>query len=363
MIGGLSSDGLLLFNLKTRKIDYVNRSLVDLFDISHDAFTHQAEFFMSHIVENDLQYLTHQYTNLLNEGRVENVEFATKTHDGSIRNVAANCYVIDNSKFIVGFFRDITTLREHENYIINYGAKKNTLLDMVTHNLSGPLAISQNLLDSLQKVAETENQSSLQAHIHLVKENTRHCIEIVNEFLEEEHFVSSNITVKRNRFELFAKINTILERLKKAYPDFTFTVTSNVESLNVSLDDVKFLQVVNNLISNALKWSSTKSNITIMVEDQVELFAISVIDGGVGVPEHLQRFLFDKNSRAGREGLRGEKSVGMGLYIVKRLVHMMDGEVTYKSEEGKGSVFTITFPKETMTEKDSTAQIQQPNIN
>jgi two-component system, OmpR family, sensor histidine kinase VicK len=360
--GSITSDGVLLFNLKTRKIDYVNRSLIDLFDISHDSFTHQAEFFMSHIVENDLEHLTNQYNHLLKEGRVEEVEFGTKTHDGSIRNVSANCYVIDNKKFVIGFFKDITTVREHENYIINYGAKKNTLLDMVTHNLSGPLAISKNLLESLEKVVSGQsNLTNVQAHIQLVKENTRHCIDIVNEFLEEEHMVSFNISVKRNRFELFHKLNTIIERLQKSYPDFTFTVTSNVETLNVSLDDVKFLQVMNNLISNALKWSQTKSEIKIMVEDRDTTFSISVIDSGVGVPDHLQRFLFDKNSRASREGLRGEKSIGMGLFIVKKLVAMMDGQIRYESSEGRGSSFTIEFPKEDMTEKDSSTPAAQPN--
>jgi two-component system, OmpR family, sensor histidine kinase VicK len=358
MFGNASSDGVFLFNLKTRKIDYVNRSLVDLFDISHDSFTHQAEFFMSHIVENDLEHLQTQYALLEKEGRIENIEFATKSHDGTIRNVSASCYVIDQNKYIIGFFKDITAVREHENYIINYGAKKNTLLDMVTHNLSGPLAISQNLLDSLQKVVEAEGRSNVHAHIHLVRENTRHCIEIVNEFLEEEHMVSSHISVKRNRFELFTKLNTILERFQKAYPDFTFTVSSNIDSLNVSLDDVKFLQVINNLISNAIKWSPTKSNINIRVQEQGDKFTISIMDTGVGVPEHLQRFLFDKNSRASREGLRGEKSIGMGLYIVKKLVGLMGGDVSYKSEEGKGSIFSVTLSKENMVEKElnNTAQ-------
>jgi two-component system sensor histidine kinase VicK len=195
----------------------------------------------------------------------------------------------------------------------------------------------------------------------LVKENTRHCIDIVNEFLEEEHIVSSTISVKRNRFELFLKLNTILERFKKSYPDFKFLVTSNVETLNVSLDDVKFLQTINNLISNALKWSPTKSQIEIRVEEREETFAISVIDTGIGVPEHLQRFLFDKNSRASREGLRGEKSIGMGLYIVKKLVALMDGELSYSSAEGQGSTFTVEFPKENMTEKESSSDVAQPN--
>lgn len=363
MFGSLSSDGLLLFNTRTRKIDYVNRSLVELFDISHDAFTHQAEFFMSHIVEEDMEYLRSQYNLLLSQDRVENVEFATKTHDGSLRNVVASCYLVGEKKYILGFFRDITVLREHENYIINYGAKKNTLLDMVTHNLSGPLAISQNLLESLQRVVKEDATSQTHAHIQLIKENTRHCIEIVNEFLEEEHFVSSNIFVKRNRFELLTKLNTILERFQKGYPDFRFKMTSSSQSLNVTLDDVKLLQVINNLMSNAVKWSSTNSLIELRVQEATDRFSISVLDEGVGVPEHLQRFLFDKNSRASREGLRGEKSIGMGLYIVKKLVSLMDGTISYESDEGKGSSFTVTFNKESVGEKESSATEENTHNN
>lgn len=347
----ISSDGVLLFNLKTKKIEYVNQALSNLFDISHEAFSHQAEFFMNHIVGNDMEHLHMHYDILRKDGLVENVEFSTRAHDGTLKNVSASCYLIQKNKYVIGFFRDITIVREHEDYIINYGAKKNTLLDMVTHNLSGPLAISRNLLESLEKAVALEDiDENIQAHITLVKENTRHCIELVTEFLEEEHMVSEQISVKKNRFELFAKLNTILERFRKAYPDFTFNVTSNVPSLNVSQDDVKFLQVMNNLLSNAIKWSQTNSEIKIRVEDRAETFSISVIDRGIGVPGHLQRFLFEKNSRASREGLRGEKSIGLGLYIVKKLSMLMDGTVSFESQEGQGSTFTVEFKKNDVSE-------------
>ncbi len=354
--GSVSSDGMLLFNVRSKKIEYVNQSLVNIFDISHDAFTHQAEFFMSHIVDNDLEHLTIHYQTLLREGRVENVEFSTRSHEGSIRNVLVNAYVIEGEKYVIAFFRDITITRQHENYIIDYGAKKNTLLDMVTHNLSGPLAISRNLLESLEKVAEVSEMPNVQAHIQLVKENTRHCIEIVNEFLEEEHLVSSRISVKRNRFELLTKLDAILERFKKSYPDFSFIVKSNVQALNVSLDDVKFLQVINNLLSNALKWSPSGSTIELRVTGNEKTFSCSVQDKGIGIPQHLHRFLFEKNSRASRDGLRGEQSIGMGLYIVKKLVTLMGGSITFQSKEDEGSVFTVTFQINDVAEDNDSAE-------
>jgi two-component system sensor histidine kinase VicK len=351
--GSISSDGIALYNLRAKRIEYVNNALVNLFDISHESFAHQPEFFVNHILETDLELLKHQFEILVSENRIENVEFSTKSHDGTLKNVSASCYIIEKRKFLVGMFRDITRTREHENYIINYGAKKNTLLDMVTHNLSGPLAISKNLLESLDNVVHINDIKNIHAHIHLVKENTRHCIEILNDFLEEEHMVSQNISVKKNRFELFEKINAVVERFQKSYPDFKFTMTSNIATLNISQDDVKFLQALNNLISNAIKWSHTKSQIEIRVIDAQDFVNISIVDTGVGIPEHMQRFLFDKNTKASREGLRGEKSIGMGLYIVRRLVRIMDGDLTFESIEGKGSTFTMILPKEDLVENGS----------
>jgi two-component system, OmpR family, sensor histidine kinase VicK len=223
---------------------------------------------------------------------------------------------------------------------------------MVTHNLSGPLSIAKNLIESLENVVNVNDVKNVQAHVHLIKQNTSHCIEIVNDFLEEEHMVSPDIAVKKNCFEVLSKVNTIIERMRKSYPDFNFNVTSNVDSLSASLDDVKFLQAANNLISNAIKWSQANSTIGISIIDRGDKFTFSVADTGVGIPDHLQRFIFDRNSRASRLGLRGEKSIGMGLYIVKKLVRLMDGEISFESTEGKGSTFTIIFPKDELTEQD-----------
>jgi two-component system, OmpR family, sensor histidine kinase VicK len=351
-LGNLSSDGYVLYSKKSKKVEYVNQALIDLFDISHPSFVHQAEFFLNHIVENDLELLRQQFELLLKENKVENVEFSTKSHDGTLRVISGSGYVIENGKYIIGIFRDITRTREHENYIIDYGAKKNTLLDMVTHNLSGPLSIAKNLVESLENVVSANDLKNVHAHVHLIKENTSHCIEIVNDFLEEEHLVSPTIAVKKNRFEVISKVNTIIERIRKSYPDFKFKVTSNVESLSASLDDVKFLQAANNLISNAIKWSQTNNEIDISIIDRGDKFTFSVADKGVGIPHHLQRFIFDKNSRASRLGLRGEKSIGMGLYIVKKLVRLMDGDISFESTEGKGSTFTMIFPKDELTEQE-----------
>jgi two-component system sensor histidine kinase VicK len=347
-IGGLSTDGILLFSLRRKALDFVNDGLLKIFDISHESFRHQPEFFINHIVPEDIEYLKGEYEKLLREKKAEEVEFLVKAHEGSIKNVSCSCYLLEDGKYIVGIFKDITNIREHENYIINYGAKKNALLEMVTHNLSGPLTLSRNMLESLEDTLK-ERGIDINGHVQLIKENTTHCIDIVTDFLEEEHFVSEHIFVKKNRWDMLEKLNTIVERYRKSFPDLKFHITKNADTILISNDDVKFLQVANNLISNAVKWSPSGSVIEIIVDDTHDQVAVAVKDQGVGIPDNLKNKLFQKNTPAARPGLKGEKSIGMGLYIVKKLVALMDGSVSVESRENQGTTVTITLQKEEAT--------------
>lgn len=344
-IGARSADGVLAVCLPQKKIEYVSKALQEMFDISHPSFAKEAAFFINHVVEDDLRYLEAEYDMLLNTGSIENVEFRIKAHDQRVKHIAVSAYVIDSGNFVVAFFRDITNTREHENYIINYGGKKNTLLDMITHNLSVPLAISKNLIKSLEQATGKMNDEHLQEHVRLIKENTKQCIELVNNFLEEEHLVSEQIHTKKNRFDVIEKMNTVLERFRKSYPDYHFVVETHASEISVSNDDVKFLQVINNLLSNAVKWSPAGSTVHTHVTGNEKHVIISVTDSGIGIPDRLKPFLFQRNTPASRPGLKGEKSIAMGLYIVRKLVILMGGEITFTSEEGKGSTFNFSILK------------------
>jgi two-component system, OmpR family, sensor histidine kinase VicK len=158
--------------------------------------------------------------------------------------------------------------------------------------------------------------------------------------------VSEMIHPRKQRFDVVEKLNTIIERFQKGYPDFKFVFTFNTENVFIINDSVKFLQVVNNLLSNAIKWSPSGSRIDINVDNQTQKVTIEVKDPGIGIPEEFRSVLFQRNTPASRPGLRGEKSIGMGLYIVKKLVNLMGGKLSFQSEENEGTTFRLQFPGE-----------------
>jgi len=341
LIGSLTSDGVFVYHLGDERLEYVNESMIRIFDISHGSFYQQPDFFINHIIPEDAQHLLEEFEKLKKESAVENVEFTLKWHDRSVKAIVCNAYVIDGRVF--GFLRDITTQRENERYIVNYGAKKDALLDMVSHNLAGPLNMAQNILGSLNKLIVDKDNKEVQHHIKLIQDTTNHCIEVVNDFLEEEHLLSEHISVKRTRFDVLAKINNILDKTRPSYPQKQIILSTEVPVLYTNSDEVKFMQIMQNLISNAVKFTKSDGRVEIVAQQMAKSFSISVRDNGIGIPERLKPALFDKYTAAGRPGLRGERSIGMGLYIVKKLVSILGGRLTFESAEGKGSTFTIQF--------------------
>jgi two-component system sensor histidine kinase VicK len=137
-----------------------------------------------------------------------------------------------------------------------------------------------------------------------------------------------------------------VDRFKESYRGNHLRFESHPEKLFVTNDDVKYFQIVNNLLSNALKFTPANCLVEVKVEDAEEYFTLIVQDDGIGIPKHLQPLIFQKYTPAGRTGLQGEKSLGVGLSIVKTLVEMMKGTIRFESQENKGTTFYVTFPKE-----------------
>jgi two-component system sensor histidine kinase VicK len=103
--------------------------------------------------------------------------------------------------------------------------------------------------------------------------------------------------------------------------------------------------VVNNLTSNAIKFSDAKDPIVISILIQDDNVIVSVADKGIGIPENLKPLIFEKHFGAGRKGLNGERSIGLGLSICKNLTKLLGGEIWFESEEGQGSTFYFRLPQ------------------
>jgi signal transduction histidine kinase len=134
-------------------------------------------------------------------------------------------------------------------------------------------------------------------------------------------------------------------------------LSSQIEEKNINIEknyggnleniesDPKLLRIViQNLISNAVKYTQPNGTVSITLKDSFKEKAIVVTDTGVGIPEKDQEKIFTKLFRAGNvDVLSSSQGTGLGLYLVKSIMETMGGSISFVSEENKGSTFTITI--------------------
>ncbi|MCD9014157.1 sensor histidine kinase [Parachryseolinea silvisoli] len=337
-IGELSPDGYIVYDYKSNIVEYSNAVFSRMAD--QEARSGYSLLLLRHLVAEDDEFINACIRQFIRENVLSNIELRLCDN----RYVAVDAYIFSDHQLML-IVRDVTKLKEFLNYVSDFGARKDAILDMVSHNLSGPLHMTNNLLNALDQTTEKQQYDTIAQHSQLIRQNTQHCIEIINSFLKEEHLASARIFVESVRFDVVQKINVVIERISAFDKEKQIVLESAQDSLFVTLDDVKFFQVVHNVLSNAVKFTPAGGVVRVVVDSSDDTFTVSVEDNGVGIPEHLQPHIFERNTAASRPGLKGERSIGMGLYIVKELVILMGGSVALSSKENVGTSVVMTLPK------------------
>jgi len=346
-IGDLTEDGIAVYDLTLHKFVYVNQNFLNIFEMKegHDALFLGSNSILKYILSEDFDYLKSRFDDLVATGCINTTEFRLKFPDNSIKHLNCDVLILDKPNLVTAFVKDISKLKQHEDYLIKYTAQKDTMLDMLTHNLSGPLLLSKDVISSLQKGIDQNNVTHVSKLVSIIQENTQQCIDIVNDFLRQEHYESAQTFVKKTRFDVIEKINVTLAKLREMNDDKTFTLTTELQNLNINSDPVKFFQVIHNILSNSIKFTPAGGLIEILVNETETSYLICVKDNGIGIPELSKPTIF-KEKFIGRTGLKGERSTGLGLSIAKRLILLMGGDIFFESSEALGSSFFVKLPKE-----------------
>jgi two-component system, OmpR family, sensor histidine kinase VicK len=344
-IADVSLDAVIVYSLADKKLIYANTIAFDLVGLRINASRLDIEALLGKVVPQDREYLKNQYAVVRDRYLTGEVEFQiTRDNDHPVF-LCCNAYLISKKSAIIVFIKDITRLKEHEDYIVEYGARKNTVLESLAHQVSGALNLMQHLSVEAEKYVEITNNKNLKIYLKLLNDNSSHCLDIIYDLLRHEHEVSPEVSVKNSRIDVVDRISIIHDELKQSYQQRKFFFTSSAKSLHINTDEVKLLQVVNNLTSNAIKFSPSTESITIAIANDDEEIIVSVQDRGIGIPPQLQPSIFERQLGAGRTGLKGEKSMGLGLSICKNLIQLMGGKIWFESKEGEGSIFYIALPK------------------
>lgn len=343
-IGKLSRDGVFVYSFDDDSFTYLNAALIKIVEISKKVLMEDPRLMLSLFPEEDRELLEVRFSELKQKDFLEDVQVKI-VQNKVIKTLSISAYLTSDRTCIIGMIKDVSKFKEHEEYLINFGAKKDTLLDMISQNLSTPLNLSKFTVDLIEKAVREKKFHKLDAHIAVMRDVTAECVRIIGKFMRTEHLESPDVHTKANRFDLVEKVMIVLDQLKQSHPEKRLRLKTEVKHLFFTGDDVKFFQVVHNILSNSMKFTAANGTIEVAIRNQKERVEIVVKDDGIGIPDNLKPFVFEKETRAARPGLNGEASNGIGLYVTKKLVGLLNGKITFDSKENAGTKFTVVLPK------------------
>jgi len=223
---------------------------------------------------------------------------------------------------------------------------KNQFLGIAAHDLRNPLGNIINLTEFLQDDIQDFSQDQAEFIGH-IRDLSSYMLNLVNELLDYSAIEAGNITLNLEPTDFIELINKTLQYNKgfADKKDITITFTNKHKSIIIPIDVIKIEQVINNLLTNAIKYSHKGSNVFIEIEENKESIILSVKDEGLGIAKDERELLFKPFQKTGTKSTGGEKSMGLGLYIVKRIIDAHNGSIRVESAVNKGSTFYVELPK------------------
>jgi signal transduction histidine kinase len=224
--------------------------------------------------------------------------------------------------------------------------QKNQFIGMLAHDLRNPIgALQHHCSFLLEDYSDTLTDDQIKI-IRSMKESSSYMLNLVNDLLDISHIESGNMTLNQEDTDLQTLVDDIISinNLFAREKDITIKLDCRESLPVVSLDGQKIRQVLNNLISNAVKFSFPKTNIELKVWLDEANINMEITDQGQGIPESEINNLFKPFQSTSVKSTSGEKSTGLGLLICAKIIECHGGKISVEATVGKGSKFSFYIP-------------------
>jgi signal transduction histidine kinase/DNA-binding response OmpR family regulator len=243
--------------------------------------------------------------------------------------------------------QDKQLIEQQAKELKNLDQLKSQFFTNISHELRTPITLIKTPLENLVEQYSDKLEKSIIVMLRLVLKNANKLGKLVEELLE----LSRLDAHKSKLYNTPTPIDSLCESLYQAYlpgaqaRSIDLTYDSDLSAENILMVDRSRLEkVINNLLSNALKFTQESGNITMQIRLMDRILEIKVKDTGRGIPEEDLPFLFDRYFQTRRQELSTQGGTGIGLALSKELALLMGGDLVVYSEWQKGSEFVLTIP-------------------
>jgi signal transduction histidine kinase len=221
---------------------------------------------------------------------------------------------------------------------------KSNFVSSVSHDLKTPLALIQLFAETLE-LGRLKNTDRAQEYYRIINSEARKLTRLINNLLDFSKIEAGLRRYTKKPVNLTELTRGVLDSLDSQFRHNQFTVTSRLDGeVPVLIDPEAAIQALENLISNAMKYSPEQREIFVEVARVDGYGVVRVADHGIGVPPRLRRKIFRKFYRIQTDAGSGPQGTGLGLAIVDHVMRGHNGFVRVESEPGRGSTFTLHFP-------------------
>lgn len=325
------TDGVIATDRRGRVI-LINEPAVKLLNVSRETVLSQP---IVHLLGLEDQY---SFEDLLEEQESVNLDYSTEKNHYVLR---ANFSVIQkDTGFVNGLITVLHDITEQEKI----DKERREFVANVSHELRTPLTTMRSYLEALADGAWRDEEIAPN-FLEVTRNETERMIRLVNDLLQLSKMDSQDYQIKKEWINFIVYFNRIIDR-------FEITKEHNVRFVRnlpnhdifIEMDEDKLTQVLDNIISNALKYSPEGGSVKFIVEEKENIIKVSISDQGVGIPKADLQKIFERFYRVDKARSRKLGGTGLGLAIAKEVVNAHGGKIWATSVEGKGTTIAFTLP-------------------
>ncbi len=246
------------------------------------------------------------------------------------------------------------TIQKQEKQLRELIVTKDKLFSIIAHDLRSPFNSLIGYSDLLLQQFEKMDEKRILRAIERINVSSKEAFAMLENLLTWARSQMGTLTWTLKEIRLHSLVNSVMSLLKVSAQKKELEIRNEIDSdLTINASHEMLSTIFRNLLSNAIKYTQPGGLVIVRAEDSDDAIEITVSDTGVGISEELIKRLFRIDSVFSTVGTANEKGTGLGLVLCKEFIDNHNGAISVKSEEGKGTEFTIRLPQSFPPESES----------
>ena len=318
-------------------LDYVNQQTVDYFERRDEEIIGAG--WQDFLHPDDLASCLHAWQHSLETGQLYQIEFRLRAGDGTYKWHLGRALPLISNGQIVKWFGTNTDIHDYKQL----QAQKDEFISMASHELRTPMTTIKAWTQIQKKRFEKQGIEDVVDSFTKMETQINKVNRLIADLLDISKMQVGKLSYAKDDVSIDAIVRESVEMVQHSSSTHVISIDGYTDK-HIIGDKDRLEQVFTNLLNNAIKYSPHATTVDVSIETEQDQVFVKVRDYGIGIPREHQSKIFDRFYRVSNGASPLFPGLGMGLYIACEVVMRHDGDIGVKSEEGKGSTFTVNLP-------------------